>query len=71
MGHLRLGLRSFHIVIRVVIEGGRLEHELGLLEWQNLRMMQLWSLVVELPWLVHLGVLLGLLLNHHRQARLS
>jgi len=32
LGELRLGLRRFCIGIRVVIERGRLEHELGLLE---------------------------------------
>jgi len=32
LGELRLGLRMLYIIKRVVIERGRLEHELGLLE---------------------------------------
>jgi len=64
LGELRLGLRRFRIGIRVVIERGRLEHELGLLEGQQLRRLLLGLLVVELTWLVNLGILnlLGLML---------
>jgi hypothetical protein len=56
VGELRLGLNRFCIVKRVVIEGGRLEHELRLLEGQQLRRLLL-SWIVKLPWLIHLGVL--------------
>ena len=57
LGELRLGLRMLYIVIRVVIERGRLKHELGLLEGQQLRRLLLGLLVVELTWLINLGIL--------------
>lgn len=67
LGELRLGLRRFCIGIRVVIERGRLKHELGLLEGQQLRRLLLGLLVVELTWLVNLGILnlLGLMLLYY------
>jgi hypothetical protein len=56
LGELRLGLRRFYIIKRVVIEGGRLEHELRLLEGLQLWRLLLSCIVVVLPWLIHLGV---------------